>query len=85
MASVRNDINGRTQFRELGIGYETQASRDFDCVNVKSLKEVLAEKIFVERENVSAFRESHGSTIVGEVTVDMARSLITFSLKFKFD
>lgn len=37
----------------------------------KSLKEVLAEKIPVEQENVKAFRKSHGSTKVGEVTVDM--------------
>jgi len=37
----------------------------------KTLKEVLAEKIPVEQENVKAFRKSHGSTKVGEVTVDM--------------
>lgn len=39
----------------------------------KSLKEVLAEKIPVEQENVKAFRKSHGATKVGEVTVDMVR------------
>jgi len=37
----------------------------------KTLKEVLAEKIPQEQENVKAFRKSHGSTKVGEVTVDM--------------
>lgn len=37
----------------------------------KSLKEVLAEKIPQEQEIVKAFRKSHGSTKVGEVTVDM--------------
>lgn len=39
----------------------------------KSLKEILAEKIPQEQENVKAFRKSHGSTKVGEVTVDMVR------------
>lgn len=39
----------------------------------KTLKEVLAEKIPIEQENVKAFRKSHGSTKVGEVTVDMVR------------
>nr|AHB50491.1 citrate synthase [Mayetiola destructor] len=37
----------------------------------KTLKEVLAEKIPAEQENVKAFRKSHGATKVGEVTVDM--------------
>lgn len=37
----------------------------------KTLKEVLAEKIPQEQENVKAFRKSHGSVKVGEVTVDM--------------
>lgn len=37
----------------------------------KSLKDVLAEKIPQEQEAVKAFRKSHGSTKVGEVTVDM--------------
>lgn len=37
----------------------------------KTLKEVLAEKIPEEQENVKAFRKSHGATKVGEVTVDM--------------
>lgn len=37
----------------------------------KTLKEVLTEKIPQEQENVKAFRKSHGSTKVGEVTVDM--------------
>ena len=37
----------------------------------KSLKDVLAEKIPQEQEIVKAFRKSHGSTKVGEVTVDM--------------
>lgn len=41
----------------------------------KSLKEVLAEKIPQEQEIVKAFRKSHGSTKVGEVTVDMVSSL----------
>lgn len=40
----------------------------------KSLKEVLAEKIPAEQENVKAFRKSHGATKVGEVTVDMVRN-----------
>lgn len=35
------------------------------------LKKVLAEKIPKEQERVKAFRKSHGSTKVGEVTVDM--------------
>lgn len=37
----------------------------------KSLKDVLIEKIPQEQEIVKAFRKSHGSTKVGEVTVDM--------------
>ncbi|XP_031638239.1 probable citrate synthase 2, mitochondrial [Contarinia nasturtii] len=37
----------------------------------KSLKDVLAEKIPQEQETVKAFRKSHGSTKVGDVTVDM--------------
>lgn len=37
----------------------------------KSLKEVLAEKIPAEQENVKKFRKEYGSTKVGEVTVDM--------------
>jgi len=37
----------------------------------KTLKEVLAEKIPAEQENVKNFRKSHGATKVGEVTVDM--------------
>lgn len=40
----------------------------------KTLKETLAEKIPQEQENVKAFRKSHGSTKVGEVTVDMVSS-----------
>lgn len=39
----------------------------------KTLKETLAEKIPQEQEIVKAFRKSHGSTKVGEVTVDMVR------------
>lgn len=39
----------------------------------KSLKDVLAEKITAEQENVKAFRKEYGSTKVGEVTVDMVR------------
>lgn len=39
----------------------------------KSLKDVLAEKIPAEQENVKAFRKEHGATKVGEVTVDMVR------------
>lgn len=40
----------------------------------KSLRDVLAEKIPQEQEVVKAFRKSHGSTKVGEVTVDMVSS-----------
>lgn len=36
-----------------------------------SLKDVLAQKIPAEIENVKAFRKEHGKTKVGEVTVDM--------------
>lgn len=36
-----------------------------------NLKDVLAEKIPAEIENVKAFRKEHGSKKVGEVTVDM--------------
>lgn len=36
-----------------------------------NLKDVLAQKIPAEIENVKAFRKEHGSTKVGEVTVDM--------------
>lgn len=42
----------------------------------KTLKEVLAEKIPEEQENVKAFRKSHGATKVGEVTVDMVSVLM---------
>lgn len=41
-----------------------------------SLKDVLASKIPEEIENVKAFRKSHGSTKVGEVTVDMVSSIM---------
>lgn len=44
----------------------------------KSLKEVLAEKIPQEQENVKAFRKAYGSTKVGEVTVDMVSKLTSF-------
>lgn len=48
----------------------------------KSLKEVLAEKIPQEQEIVKAFRKSHGSTKVGEVTVDMvSTSKIVYAKK----
>lgn len=40
-----------------------------------SLKDVLAAKIPQEIENVKAFRKSHGSTKVGEVTVDMVSEI----------
>lgn len=49
----------------------------------KSLKEVLAEKIPAEQENVKAFRKSHGSTKVGEVTVDMVSSSKAMRIKEK--
>lgn len=49
----------------------------------KSLKEVLAEKIPAEQENVKAFRKSHGSTKVGEVTVDMVSSSKAMHIKEK--
>lgn len=42
----------------------------------KSLKEVLVEKIPQEQETVKAFRKQHGSTKVGEVTVDMVSEKI---------
>jgi citrate synthase len=35
------------------------------------LKAVLAKKIPIEQERVKEFRKAHGSTKVGEVTVDM--------------
>lgn len=41
----------------------------------KSLKDVLIEKIPQEQEAVKAFRKSHGSTKVGEVTVDMVSNI----------
>jgi len=37
-----------------------------------NLKEVLAQKIPIEAENVKNFRKEHGNTKIGEVTVDMA-------------
>lgn len=40
------------------------------------LKKVLAEKIPKEQERVKNFRKQHGSTKVGEVTVDMVRDLL---------
>jgi len=36
-----------------------------------NLKEVLAQKIPIEAENVKNFRKEHGNTKIGEVTVDM--------------
>lgn len=39
------------------------------------LKKVLAEKIPKEQERVKEFRKNHGSTKVGEVTVDMVIKL----------
>ena len=36
-----------------------------------SLKDILAQKIPAERDNVKNFRKEHGKTVVGEVTVDM--------------
>jgi len=36
-----------------------------------NLKDILAQKIPAERENVKNFRKEHGNTVVGEVTVDM--------------
>lgn len=73
MTTICNDSNCTSQCIDLGINFEPQSRRDSNCVKVKSLKEVLAEKIPFERENVRAFRESHGSAIVGEITVDMVR------------
>lgn len=35
------------------------------------LREVMAQKVPVMQEKVKAFRKSHGSTKVGEITVDM--------------
>lgn len=35
------------------------------------LREVMAQKIPVMQEKVKAFRKAHGSTKVGEITVDM--------------
>lgn len=43
-----------------------------------SLRDVLANKIPEEIENVKAFRKSHGATKVGEVTVDMVSTQIAF-------
>lgn len=37
------------------------------------LKKVLTDRIPKEQERVKAFRKNHGSTKVGEVTVDMVR------------
>lgn len=50
-----------------------------------SLKDVLASKIPEEIENVKAFRKSHGSTKVGEVTVDMVSSKMINSKNLLFD
>lgn len=36
-----------------------------------SLKDVLAQRIPAEIENIKAFRKEHAATKVGEVTVDM--------------
>lgn len=44
----------------------------------KTLKEILAEKIPQEQENVKAFRKSHGATKVGEITVDMVSIKLQF-------
>jgi len=35
------------------------------------LKDVLAQKIPIEQENVKNFRKEHGATKIGEVTVEM--------------
>lgn len=47
------------------------ANRDSHRMKLKTLKEILAEKIPIEREKVKTFRESCGSLVVGDVTVDM--------------
>lgn len=38
------------------------------------LKKILSDKIPKEQERVKAFRKNHGSTKVGEVTVDMVNA-----------
>jgi len=43
------------------------------------LKKVLTDRIPKEQERVKAFRKDHGSTKVGEVTVDMVRTLSSHS------
>lgn len=48
----------------------------------RSLKDVLAEKIPKEIETIKAFRKEHGSTKVGEVTVDMVScDRLTYTVK----
>lgn len=42
------------------------------------LKKVLIDRIPKEQERVKAFRKDHGSTKVGEVTVDMVRTVTFF-------
>jgi len=37
-----------------------------------NLKDVLKQKVPAEQDNVKNFRKEHGSTVIGEVTVDMA-------------
>lgn len=42
------------------------------------LKAILADKIPKEQERVKNFRKEYGSTVVGDVTVDMVRTLFHF-------
>jgi len=38
-----------------------------------NLKDVLKQKVPAEQDNVKNFRKEYGSTVIGEVTVDMVR------------
>lgn len=42
------------------------------------LKKVLTDRIPKEQQRVKAFRKDHGSTKIGEVTVDMVRTITFF-------
>lgn len=42
------------------------------------LKKILTDRIPKEQERIKAFRKDHGSTKVGEVTVDMVRTVTFF-------
>lgn len=45
-----------------------------------NLKSILQEKIPKEQEKIKEFRKRHGSTKVGEVTVDMVSKLVLVDL-----